>query len=795
MISSAPPRGRRLAARITPGLFAAAFAVVLAIGTLSSTFAHAGVGVWTSGGPYLGDIRALAINPVIPSTLYAGTSAGVFKSIDSGATWAAANTGLPPYYRTVYAIAINPATPSTLYAGTGYGVFRSTDSGSTWTAASKGPTNPVVFALAVNPAAPATIYAGTPDGDVFKSTDSGDTWIVVNTGLTRGDVHALSIDPMTPSTLYAALWATIMGDSGVYKSTDSGGTWAEARTGLTNDDVNALVINPTRSATLYTGTDGGIFKSSDSGRTWAAADASLPSLLVRALALDPTGATTLYAGLADGGVWQWTEPAEPTSFLGFVPTIVDVMGQAHYTSELQLTNLEASSTRVKLTYTSSIGSGVGDIMETIPAGQQVVYPDAISHLRTQDVPIPTSGNQAGTLFLASPTAGVHATVRTSADTVAPQPVGRAGLAYTDSDPAAFSSTKVYVYGLRTNDADRSNLAVYNMGQGPVSIKVTVVSGDDGSSFEVTAGVPLSLPAYGWYQYGDGNLLRKAGFSSGYAVIDRATGSGPFGAYGVINDQKTNDGSFIQALPGTQSGSKLTVPVIAEVGSFDSELILANRGSATATFTLRYVESLSPSKGAGGTTTFDVLAGRQTIISKAIDFLRSKGVAIGARGDAGYVGSLQVQVSGVGLENVFAGARTSSSSPFEGAFGVFYPGIDSSQEFSDVAFILGLKADANNRSNAAALHTGAAASGSITLEFQVLDGSSGGALVGTPLSQTLNPGEWVQPSKFFANGNVPNGCVRIRRTAGTAPWYAYGVINDGGNAGERTGDGAFVPGVK
>ncbi len=32
-------------------------------------------------------------------------------------------------------------------------------------------------------------------------------------------------------------------------------------------------------------------------------------------------------------------------------------------------------------------------------------------------------------------------------------------------------------------------------------------------------------------------------------------------------------------------------------------------------------------------------------------------------------------------------------------------------------------------------------------------------------------------------------------SGTAPWIAYGVINDGANPGERTGDGAYVPMVK
>ena len=35
-------------------------------------------------------------------------------------------------------------------------------------------------------------------------------------------------------------------------------------------------------------------------------------------------------------------------------------------------------------------------------------------------------------------------------------------------------------------------------------------------------------------------------------------------------------------------------------------------------------------------------------------------------------------------------------------------------------------------------------------------------------------------------------MKVTRTAGTAAWIAYGVINDGGQPGQRTGDGAYVP---
>ena len=79
-----------------------------------------------------------------------------------------------------FAIAIDPITPTTLYAGTGAGVFKSTNGGETWSLTDAGPPN--VLALAIDPITPSTLYAGTSRAGVFKSTDAGATWAVVRQG-------------------------------------------------------------------------------------------------------------------------------------------------------------------------------------------------------------------------------------------------------------------------------------------------------------------------------------------------------------------------------------------------------------------------------------------------------------------------------------------------------------------------------------------------------------------------------------------------------------------------------------
>src|SRR4029077_2609098 len=116
---------------------------------------------------------ALAIDPSTPRTLYAATSItctvcssgggvysfGVYKSTDAGATWG--STGLTNTF--VNALAIDPLAPSTLYAGTGSGgIFKSTDAGATWRGANAGLTSSSgsygsVAALAIDPSTPRTL--------------------------------------------------------------------------------------------------------------------------------------------------------------------------------------------------------------------------------------------------------------------------------------------------------------------------------------------------------------------------------------------------------------------------------------------------------------------------------------------------------------------------------------------------------------------------------------------------------------------------------------------------------------
>jgi photosystem II stability/assembly factor-like uncharacterized protein len=215
-----------------------------------STWRAASHGSSIPQGDYVG---SLAIDPVRPTVLYAGTLGdGVYKSMDGGKSWFALNTGCVKNAR-VYQIAVTPQMPNVIYAATNI-ICKSTDGGESWSAVSKGLPGSLSDTIAIDPDSPMTLYAGT-FGGIFKSTDGGANWIAINHGLPIEIVASIVIDPTRPNRIYASIYG-----HGVYKSVDSGGSWSPMNDGLRSDTAFDLLVNPITPTILYAGTAGdGVF--------------------------------------------------------------------------------------------------------------------------------------------------------------------------------------------------------------------------------------------------------------------------------------------------------------------------------------------------------------------------------------------------------------------------------------------------------------------------------------------------------------------------------------------------------
>ncbi|GAM10087.1 hypothetical protein OR1_02374 [Geobacter sp. OR-1] len=115
---------------------------------------------------YVADqVLSLAIDPVNPTIIVAGSSRMLYKSTNAGITWLEMSLT-----RSISALAMDSTNPATIFAAASDGVFKTTDGGATWGAVNSGLTTLGTKALAFDPAGYKTIYAGTAGGGVFKAS-------------------------------------------------------------------------------------------------------------------------------------------------------------------------------------------------------------------------------------------------------------------------------------------------------------------------------------------------------------------------------------------------------------------------------------------------------------------------------------------------------------------------------------------------------------------------------------------------------------------------------------------------
>ena len=237
-------------------------------------------------------VRALAVDPKNQRTIYAGTDDGVFKSVNGGDSWSVVNTGLTTAIKSIYSLAIDPTAPQTIYAGTVGGIFKSVNGGASWDPVSIG-LAANVYSVAIDPATPRTVYAGTSNG-LCKSVNGGASW---GWGWVSTSTNAVAIDPSTTQTVYAGT------SDGVFKIVNGGWSWSAVNAGLTNTSIQSLAIDPTNPQTVYAGTSGGVFKSVNGGTSWDAVNTGLTNPSIQSLAIDPTAPQVVYSGTS-GGIFK-----------------------------------------------------------------------------------------------------------------------------------------------------------------------------------------------------------------------------------------------------------------------------------------------------------------------------------------------------------------------------------------------------------------------------------------------------------------------------------------------------------
>ena len=476
----------------------------------------------------------------------------------------------------------------------------------------------------------------------------------------------------------------------------------------------------------------------------------------------------------------------------FVPIVLRSQGRtagSFFTSELTLTNRGTTTAAIHYTYTAAFGRGSGTAVDSLGAGRQRIISDAIAYLTALGVPI-GSGSAGGTLMvdfsnLSSPS-DAAVTVRVAT----PVEEGRAGLAFFGLTPDGLLTGPAFITGLRQNSRDRSNLAVQNAGdasEGNLTLRATVFSGDPASAGRSMALPERTLPPRGFYQYS--GVLSMAGFDNGYVKVERVSGTAPYYAYGVINDNFNSDGSFV--FPLTESSlvgsSGQTLPVIIETGNFQSELTITNFSASDKTVDFSFVAEAVDTADDTATFSLELKAGEQRVLPNIVEKLRRQEVDGIGRANRAFVGALFASVSEGDMSGIVIGARTGSPDKRGGQYSLFYNGVPYGSASVESAWIYGLQQNAENRSNLALVNTGEIDDSSSIFEITIYDGSR--EFQPRTKTVTLGPRKWTQENGIL--GNISQGYVQVRKTSGNNPFITYGVINDGGRPGQRSGDGAFL----
>jgi hypothetical protein len=249
-------------------------------------------GVWrnitpTAIDPTMNACTDLQYDPSNRSTLYAMFGgAGVWKSTDDGATWAA--IGNLPTPSSLGRLLIDPNDPSHLYAtgsvqGASLGFWVSHDSGNTWAipaafsaGATAGTWNLDVYNMVADPTdfnhVLLTFHSPWSCCDeaagILETHDGGESYTqhAPAAGMDHGQGIAFLYNPGA-GIGDANSWLVGAGyGAGLFRTSDSGSTWTQVSTA--QEDHGGFDAHYSAQGFLYLGTMSGVYRSTDNGVTW-----------------------------------------------------------------------------------------------------------------------------------------------------------------------------------------------------------------------------------------------------------------------------------------------------------------------------------------------------------------------------------------------------------------------------------------------------------------------------------------------------------------------------------------------
>jgi photosystem II stability/assembly factor-like uncharacterized protein len=246
-------------------------------------------------------LRALSIAASDPKILVVGALDGIYRSRNGGHDWERISPENHAEIKNVESVAIDPVNPDVIYAGTWHLPWKTEDGGKTWHNIKKGVIDDSdVFSIVIDPSQPANLFISACSG-IYRSESAGELFRKIQ-GIpySARRTRMLQMDPTDHNVVYAGT------TEGLWKTTDAGVTW-KRMTGP-NIVINDVLIDPRRSARVLLATDrSGVLASDDGGVTFTASNRGFTHRQAAALLVDRSNSAVLYAGVLNdkefGGVF------------------------------------------------------------------------------------------------------------------------------------------------------------------------------------------------------------------------------------------------------------------------------------------------------------------------------------------------------------------------------------------------------------------------------------------------------------------------------------------------------------
>lgn len=245
-------------------------------------------------------ISKLLIHPANPDILFAGTTNGVYKTIDAGVNWYIVLSG------DIEDLEFKPGDPNTVYAVT-ESFYKSTNGGESFTQISGVPNNNRAK-MAVTEANPGYVYFFSYENGIYRSENSGTSFVQRSTSPTEGNQGwydlAIAASQVDAEEVH-------IGEINTYRSMNGGQTWTQTTDwqwgnslGYTHCDIHEMVFY---GGTLYVGSDGLISKSVDNGNNWTDLSEGITIRQFYRIAGSRTNPYKLMGGSQDNGTSVYTD--------------------------------------------------------------------------------------------------------------------------------------------------------------------------------------------------------------------------------------------------------------------------------------------------------------------------------------------------------------------------------------------------------------------------------------------------------------------------------------------------------